>query len=251
MAIFRVEKNANYTTMANFHLRDVRLSLKAIGLLSKILSLPEDWDYTVAGLAAICKEGKDAIRSALEELEAAGYIERRQTHAEDGSFSSNEYIVHEAPADIEHPPLSENPSTVYPSTGNPLTGNPTELSKDILSTDLIPPIVPQGDAPAQKKRGDWKPDRFDAFWRYYPARQGKKSGKDKAKKAWNKLKPDDDTIAAMGRALAWQKQSDDWLREDGRYIPLASTWLNGHLWEDEQEARAAPEAHGRRKELWT
>ena len=65
---FRVEKNENYTVMANYHLQDRRLSLKAIGLLSKMLSLPADWDYTISGLACICQEGKDAIRSALEEL---------------------------------------------------------------------------------------------------------------------------------------------------------------------------------------
>lgn len=240
MAVIRVEKNTNYTTMSNYHLRDKTLTLKAIGLLSKILSLPEEWDYTVAGLASICKEGRDAIQTALKELETAGYIERRQTHAEDGSFSSNEYIVHEEPVSA---PLTENPSTVNPSTENPLTGNPQQLSKDILSKDLNnPPIAPQGDKPERSKtsRGDWKPDRFEAFWKYYPARQGKKSGKDKARKAWNKLKADDETIAIMGRALSWQKQSDDWIREDGRFIPLASTWLNGKLWTDEQEARAAP-----------
>ena len=92
MAVMRVEKSTNYTVMSNRHLDDTRLSLKAIGLLSKILRLPDDWDYTLEGLAHICKEGKDAIRSAIVELEQAGYIERRQTHAADGSFAGNEYI---------------------------------------------------------------------------------------------------------------------------------------------------------------
>lgn len=129
----RVEKNQCYTTMSNYHLQDQRLTLKAIGLLSKILSLPDDWDYTVAGLASICKEGKDAVRSALEELEAAGYIERRQTHAADGSFAGNEYIVYESPADVRSP-LSGFPSTDKPSTGNPLTGNPTEQNTNKQNT---------------------------------------------------------------------------------------------------------------------
>ena len=91
MAVMRVEKSTNYTVMSNRHLDDTRLSLKAIGLLSKILRLPDDWDYTLEGLAHICKEGKDAIRSAIVELEQAGYIVRRQTHAADGSFAGNEY----------------------------------------------------------------------------------------------------------------------------------------------------------------
>ena len=87
MAVCRVEKTKNYTVMSNYHLNDPRLSLKAIGLLSKILSLPEAWDYTVAGLAKICKEGRDAVRAALAELEEAGYILRRQTRDEMGNFS--------------------------------------------------------------------------------------------------------------------------------------------------------------------
>lgn len=74
MAVFRVEKNRNYTVMSNVHLKDKGISLKAKGLLSVILSLPEDWNYTTRGLAAICKEGVDSIGAALRELESAGYL---------------------------------------------------------------------------------------------------------------------------------------------------------------------------------
>ena len=74
MAVFRVERTRDYTVMSNFHLKDMKLSLKAKGLLSMMLSLPETWNYTTRGLAAICKEGVDAIGSAVRELEAAGYI---------------------------------------------------------------------------------------------------------------------------------------------------------------------------------
>ena len=79
MAVFRVERTQNYTVMSNYHLRDKRLSLKAKGLLSQMLSLPEDWDYTLTGLSLINAEGKDAIRAAVVELEQAGYVFRRQT----------------------------------------------------------------------------------------------------------------------------------------------------------------------------
>ena len=78
MAVFRVERTQNYTVMSNYHLRDKRLSLKSKGLLSQMLSLPEDWDYTLSGLARINAEGKDAIRAAVVELEQAGYIQRQQ-----------------------------------------------------------------------------------------------------------------------------------------------------------------------------
>lgn len=93
MAVFRVEKTKNYTVMANHHLRDKSLSLKAKGLLSLMLSLPEDWDYTLSGLARINVEGKDAVRTAVVELEQAGYIQRRQRIDKAGKFSSNEYIT--------------------------------------------------------------------------------------------------------------------------------------------------------------
>lgn len=264
MAVMRVEKNRNYTTMSNYHLRDTSLSLKAIGLLSKILSLPEEWDYTVAGLAAICKEGRDAIQSAIKELEAAGYIERRQTHAEDGSFSSNEYIVHEEPAG--NPPLTGFPSTVKPSTGYLLTGNPQQLNTDISSKDLNnPPIVPQtGDAApvdvpdsgTKKKRSrgpketaSWKPERFERWWDYY----GFKVGRQDAIRAWDRLHPSDDLIDSMAKALQKQKQSLQWTKDGGAYIPHPATWLNGCKWEDDLgppvQPRAAPEE--RRLKKWT
>lgn len=78
MAVFRIERTRDYTVMSNHHLRDKALSLKSKGLLSMMLSLPEDWNYTTRGLAKICKEGVDAIGGALRELEAAGYIVRHQ-----------------------------------------------------------------------------------------------------------------------------------------------------------------------------
>lgn len=88
MAVFRVEKNHNYTVMSNYHLRDTALTLKAIGLLSKMLSLTDEWDYTTRGLAAICKEGVDAIGAALKELESHGYLVRRQLRDSRGRITT-------------------------------------------------------------------------------------------------------------------------------------------------------------------
>jgi len=143
MAVFRVERTHNYTVMSNHHLRDKSLSLKAKGLLSLMLSLPETWDYTLSGLARISLEGKDAIRATVVELEKAGYIQRHQTTGKDGKFGSNEYIIREYPASHEPPPegpssaqpLSENPSTVPPSAGATLTENPTQIKKDPVKKD--------------------------------------------------------------------------------------------------------------------
>ena len=143
MAVFRVERTHNYTVMSNHHLRDKSLSLKAKGLLSLMLSLPETWDYTLSGLARISLEGKDAIRATVVELEKAGYIQWHQTTGKDGKFGSNEYIIREYPASHEPPPegpssaqpLSENPSTVPPSAGATLTENPTQIKKDPVKKD--------------------------------------------------------------------------------------------------------------------
>ena len=133
MPVFRAEKNKGYMVMSNYHLRDKTLSLKAKGLLSQILSLPEDWDYTLSGLCHINRESKDAIRSAVNELERAGYIERHQTTDASGKFSSNEYIIHESP--ISLPPLLDKPSSENPTTGKPTSENPTQLNKDRVTKD--------------------------------------------------------------------------------------------------------------------
>ena len=131
MAVFRVERTGDYTVMSNFHLKDKRLSLKAKGLLSQMLSLPDDWDYTLSGLSYINRESKDAIRSAVNELETAGYIRRRQTTDASGKFAANEYTIFERPLEGEpmlDKPSSENPITVNPSAVNPLPENPTQLN---------------------------------------------------------------------------------------------------------------------------
>ena len=133
MPVFRVEKNKGYTVMSNYHLRDKTLSLKAKGLLSQILSLPEDWDYTLSGLCHINRESKDAIRSAVNELERAGYIERHQTTDAGGKFSSNEYIIHESP--ISLPPSLDKPLSENPTTEKPTSENPTQLNKDRVTKD--------------------------------------------------------------------------------------------------------------------
>ena len=88
MAVFRIERTRDYTVMSNHHLKDSALSLKAKGLLSMMLSLPEEWNYTTRGLAKICKEGVDAIGGALKELEKAGYIVRRQLRGQAGASAT-------------------------------------------------------------------------------------------------------------------------------------------------------------------
>ena len=147
MAVFRVERNKGYTVMSNHHLRNKELTLKAKGLLSQMLSLPEDWDYTLAGLSQINRESIDAIRTAIWELEKAGYIKRQQGRDAKGKMTAIEYTIYEQPQPPDDtPPGLDNPTLENPTPGNPILENPTpgkpttenpmQLNKDILNTDL-------------------------------------------------------------------------------------------------------------------
>ena len=255
MAVYRVEKTHDYTVMANHHLRDERLSLKAKGLLSMLLSLPDDWEISIRGLASIVTDGVGAVQTGINELIEAGYIVRRRQHADTGAFAGFEYIIHEIP------PCTENPYTANPYTGKPYTENPAQSSRDKLST--IPPIVPhEGDGnpsvsgaaadsslctrepqsaetPKRKRRAtksapDYRPDTFARFWAAYPRGEDKQG----AIAAWDELKPDDATLQAMSRALVRQKASEEWRRGIG--IPYAVRWLRRRRWEDEIKAPAPP-----------
>ena len=132
MAVFRVERNRGYTVMSNHHLRNRDLTLKAKGLLSQMLSLPDNWDYTLAGLSRINREKIDAIREAVRELEKAGYIVRSRERDEKGRLRGADYIIYEQP----QPPVSDLPTLENPTLDNPTLENPTQLNKDISRTDL-------------------------------------------------------------------------------------------------------------------
>jgi len=172
MAVFRIERTRDYTVMSNHHLRNHQLSLKAKGLLSMMLSLPDDWNYTTRGLAKICKEGVDAIGGALRELESAGYIVRHQLRDRQGRISDTEYVIYEQPQ--PRPPKAPQPDTAAPDTDSPNTGfpyldkpdteKPAELNieksktkkqkTDVPSTDSIPFRGSAADRPPERKGRD-------------------------------------------------------------------------------------------------
>ncbi len=142
MAVFRVEKTRDYTVMSNYHLKDNSLSLKSKGLLSMMLSLPDEWNYTTRGLAAICKEGVDSIGTALKELERAGYIQRHRLRDEKGKITDTEYVIFERPQiqpNTEKPetvlPYTENPYMDKPDTALPCTETPVQLNTNQLKTN--------------------------------------------------------------------------------------------------------------------
>jgi len=178
--VFRVEKTANYTVMSNYHLKDRRLSYKAKGLLSEMLSLPPDWDYTLSGLAVIANDGIDSVRSAVKELEKYGYLVRYQRRDERGRMSVNEYTVYENPeqnpdykpsgndeiapgksksrsvkrkspslenpatdVDFSHSPSLENPITVNSSTEKSSAGTYNKLNTNKSNHSIF--RAPRGD----------------------------------------------------------------------------------------------------------
>lgn len=141
MAVFRVERTKNFTVMSNRHLRDKSISLKAKGLLSQMLSLPDDWDYTLRGLAAINREQVDAVRSAVRELERAGYVERVQTRGSGGRMGGAVYNVYEDPrrriSPAPEPPAPENPASENPTPEQPAQRKKDVPKKERQKTDLI------------------------------------------------------------------------------------------------------------------
>ena len=129
MAVFRVEKTRDYTVMGNHHLKDRRLSLRAKGLLSGMLSLPEEWDYTLKGLSVISKEGVDAIGEAVKELERTGYIIRSRQRDDHGRLRGMEYVIYERPQQPgTNPPGREKPVQVKPVQAKPAQVSPVQAS---------------------------------------------------------------------------------------------------------------------------
>ena len=220
---FKLARRPGFTVVYRNVAQDARLSLKARGLYVLMASLPDNWEYTIAGLAAKAGTGKDQVRSALYELMEVGYLVKEQVHGRDGKFARNVFVLQE-----DAPPLSGNPATGSPTTEKPSTGNPTENNKDKKKKERKPPISPEGEA------------RFQAFWQAYP----RKDAKSKAKEAWAKLERmgevDPERMGAILAAVAAHKRTEQWQREDGRYVPMAATWLNQRRWEDEIQQAVRP-----------
>lgn len=162
MAVFRIAKTKDYTIMSNHHLRNTSLTLKAKGLQSLFLSLPPDWDFTLAGLTYICQDGISSVRSGIAELEKHGYLTRRRIREANGQLSDIEYTIHEIPQKPDEPnadnsgppvdnpppvcekptsqkPICENPTQVFPTYGNrtELSNTSNQCTHEIKNTDLL------------------------------------------------------------------------------------------------------------------
>ena len=236
----RMEKlKRNFSMIQNAPLRDKRLSLKARGLYAFMSSLPDNWTYTVSGLAVACNAGRTTIRNTLIELEEAGYLDRVQVRTEAGTFGAAEYVLYEY-SRLDTP--RQNPTTDEPTADEPVTEEGTLYNTDSSNTN--PPVVPQkGDgapkpkrkrrSPEWKEQPDWMPEMFEGFWKRYPA-EGRKN-RQAAIKAWDKLKPDKELLWIIRKSLDLLGTTARW--KDGVGIPNASTFLNQHRWTDAESVQ--------------
>lgn len=235
----RLVRKSGFSVLPNAVAQDPRLNLATKGLFWLMFSLPDGWDFSVRGLAAFAGgthgTGRSAITAALKTLEDAGYMLREQRHDEKGKFTGNTYVLY----DESTTPLAGFPSTEKPSTEN------LPQRKEYLSN--IPPIIPQGGRRARrtsepKKTADWKPERFEGLWDFYPHKY--RGSRQAAIRAWDKLHPSDELIAEIGHCLQRLMASDLW--QEGVGIPHVSTFLNpaNERWKDADnldERRSRPQ----------
>lgn len=231
--IFKINKNKNYIVMSNYHLKEKDMSLKSKGLLSLMLSLPPDWDYSINGLISICKENETSIKSSLDELKKFGYLEVIKLMPNETETGRIEYVYN----------IYEIPKQGVEKQGVDFLGveflgleNQGQLNIEdkILNNKDIDNILEEN----YNKRNvessfesDSDEELFNKFWKEYP----KKVSKEKAKKWFIKNKPSEELVNLMIKQLKRFKTLKQWKDKDGQYIPYPSSWLNAHSWEDEFE----------------
>lgn len=254
MEVWRVNKTKNYTVMSNVHLRDKRISLKAKGLLSLLLSLPDDWKFSVKGITSISKENNAAVKTALKELQEYGYVKVTKLFPKDTKSGRIEYIydIYEIPPDIkeektrgdfqevEFQPLEIQALEIQAVENHPLINtykeNTEKQNTEERSTEEQHPLPPQREFTDE----ECCERLFGVFWNSYP----RKVAKQAAYKAWKKINPDDKLMELINAALELQKRSPQWQRDNGQYIPYPATWLNGRRWEDDLEQQKGGENNG-------
>lgn len=163
MAVIRVHKTADYTVMSNSHFREKRLSFKAKGILSQMLSLPDNWDYSIAGLATLAKDGKESVMSGLDELEELGYLKRTRVVDEKGRFAGYDYDIFETPQ-FENTD-TENPCSEKPNMEKPYTEKPPQSNNNKSTTNKS--NNKQTNTNKDKKESKSKANSFDSLIEEY------------------------------------------------------------------------------------
>lgn len=212
--VFRINKTENYTVMGNYHLREKDMSLKAKGLMSIMLSLPKDWDYSINGLANLSKDGKDSVMSTLNELENFGYLIRTKHINEKGQFDGYNYDIY------------EKPNTDKPCTGNPNTDNQTQLNTIIINNKNNNKEINK-ESFSDEDLALW----FSKVYEIYP----RKVSKVKAKEMFERKLRGLDKETAYKKAIAiyrmLERQVEVWESEnrETNYLPYPASWLNDNV----------------------
>jgi len=230
MSVYRRHKETNFTCIDNHLFNDKTLSMKAKGLLSQILSLPDDWKYSVNGLASLFSDGRDAVNGAINELIEHGYITRTKIVNELGTFDGYRYDIYEKPQ-TENGKTADIPFTDKPFTEEPFTDNSTVSNTNISNTNIlntkeldISPISPTEKVITVAEL------LFKEFWAAYPR-------KDDKKRAWLKFKSIKNLKEVFPDIMADvenKKKSEQWNKNGGQFIPMPSTYLNNERWNDEE-----------------
>ena len=236
MNYLRNETQKNFTVIQNYVLSSTNISLKAIGIYCKLISLPDNWNFTEEGLACICKDGKDSIRSALKELEDLNLLYRFRIREKDGTLGKSVYYISAIPMSEENKKEIEaryNPLNILiqqkdePCLENPPLDADTQLNTNIYNTNIY------NKKNYNKKNSDNEKTnlvekQFETFYNAYP----RKVKKQDVKKWFLKNKPNEELFKTIIDSLELFKKDKDWLKDNGQYIPYPTSWLNQKRWED-------------------
>ena len=234
MAILRIEKRNSYTVIDNSVFRDASLSNKALGMLCRMLSLPDGWEFSVRGLAALSADCVDGVMNQLNELEERGYLKRRRLR-EKGKFKGFEYIVSEARMDEEpsgEKPYTGKPYTVKPDTGKPYTEKPAQSNNKESSNKLS----------INKEINN----EFDSLWILYPRKQGK----DKAFKYYEKARKNGTSYKEVEQGILAYRAYIEAEEIELQYIKQGSTFFSQKAWQDDWSIRKRPTSGNPYFDMW-
>lgn len=215
MSVYRIHKDKNYSVIDNYLFRDKSLSLRGKGLLALILSLPDDWKYSIEGLSALVPDGRNTVIKGLDELMDLGYIVRKQDNDKDGKFVGYIYDIYEKPC-------IQSPFTEFEKTEIDTQSNTNISNTNILNTNKdITPIIP---AKIAKRK-----EMFEQFWNAYPKCK-RKVDKKGCERKFIKIANLETIFPDIMASLEMWKKSTQWTKDNGEYIPLTSKWINQEYW---------------------
>ena len=242
MAIRRAKRDSNFTMISNVGLKDKRLSFKAKGLLSYMLSLPDDWVFYESEIVNHATDGKQSVRTGMKELEKFGYLVKEQKRNSKGKFAKIDWVVSDEP--INGDTTTFQPSTTFPSTDNPSSDNPSSDNRTLLSTKEL--STKELSTNNKENTSAKLTEDFEKLWNLYPNKQGKKKAKSSYERAIKNGTTNKEIQDGIVRYKNHLKQND-WLKP-----AHGATWFNNERWEDEYtiESQTKPSGNNFIENLW-